>query len=85
MRDEEKLEAFIQATLDDTLSGLEDLLPPDAMACVRGHLEDVFHTHPVMSLLVEQVAGVEVPPVDEGAHPDITAEAEGLGSDTSSS
>ncbi|MBL9023066.1 MAG: hypothetical protein JNL21_12760 [Myxococcales bacterium] len=36
MQDEEKLDAFIEATVDDTLEGLEDLLPPEAMACVRG-------------------------------------------------
>jgi hypothetical protein len=79
MRDEEKLEAFIQEMVDDTLSGLEDLLPPEAMACVRGRLEDDFHAHPVMSLLVKELAPVEVPQVrtDEGVHPDIAAEAEG--------
>ena len=57
-------------------------LPPDAMACVRGRLEDDFHAHPVLSRLVKELALAEGSQVDVGAHPDVAAEAEGLPSST---
>lgn len=77
MRDDQKMAAFIQQTLDDTLAGLDDLLPPDALACLRERLEDELTTHPVMSRLAREHAPIEVPAVrtDEGVDPEIEAEA----------
>ena len=78
MQDEEKLDAFIQATVDDTLEGLEDLLPPEAMACVRGRLVDDLHVHPELSRMAREHAPREPQAhTDEGVHPDILAEVEG--------
>ena len=77
MRDEKKLAAFIDATLDDTLAGLTDLLPPEAMAAVRGRLHDDLVAHPAMRPLAREQAPVEIPQAgtDEGITADAIDEA----------
>ncbi len=76
MKDGEKLEAFVEATLDDTLAGYEAFLPPHVLASIRGSLRDDFVAHPVMRVLVREQAPIETPKAftDEGVNPEALAD-----------
>jgi hypothetical protein len=77
MKDAEKLERFVEATLDDTLAGYETFLPPHVLACIRANLRDDFVAHPVMRPLVREHAPIEAPQAftDEGVSPEVDASA----------
>jgi hypothetical protein len=68
MKDGEKLDAFVEATLDDTLAGYEAFLPAHVLATIRGSLV----AHPVMRVLVREQAPIETPKAfsDEGVNPE---------------
>ncbi|MBL9026896.1 MAG: hypothetical protein JNL21_32170 [Myxococcales bacterium] len=75
MKDPEKLEGFVEATLDDTLAGYDAFLPAHVLGCIRGNLRDDFVAHPVMRALVREHAPVEAPQAftDEGVSPEVEA------------